>query len=85
MNEHEYRQRAAQCLRLAEQVGHQSVKLTLITMAQSWWRLARQAEKTGRWRWSTRHRASPCMNPLGHAPVLGLDLPTRLLFGRVVI
>ena len=45
MTANEYRQHAAECLRMVEQVSHTKSKLALIEMAEGWMRLADQAEK----------------------------------------
>jgi hypothetical protein len=41
----EYRRHAAECLRIAESVIDSQERIRLIDMAQSWLRLAEQAEK----------------------------------------
>jgi hypothetical protein len=44
----EYKRRAVECLKLAEQVADQSSKAKLTDMAAAWLRLAEQAEKNSR-------------------------------------
>ena len=43
----EYRRHASECLRIAEHVTDPKERLLLIDMAQTWLRLAREAEKSG--------------------------------------
>jgi hypothetical protein len=45
MSPDEYRRHAAECLRIAENLGESRSKAGLIAMAQAWLQLARQAEK----------------------------------------
>jgi hypothetical protein len=45
MSPDEYRRLAAECLRIAENLGDSQSKAGLIAMAQAWLQLARQAEK----------------------------------------
>jgi hypothetical protein len=45
MPSEEYRQHAAECLRIAENLGDPQGRAGLIAMAQAWLQLARQAEK----------------------------------------
>jgi hypothetical protein len=41
----EYRRHAAECLRIAEDVIDSRYRISLVNMAESWLRLAQQAEK----------------------------------------
>ena len=41
----EYRRHAAECLRIAEEVIDSRYRISLVNMAESWLRLAQQAEK----------------------------------------
>jgi hypothetical protein len=44
----EYRRHASECVRLAQQTQSQSDKALLLRMAETWLRLAEQAENRGR-------------------------------------
>ena len=47
MTQQEYRQEAAQCVRLAEQSSDPTTKMVSVGLAQAWLQLAQLAENSG--------------------------------------
>jgi hypothetical protein len=66
MHSDDYRQNAAECLRLAHQARDARTKFLMLQMAQAWIRLAEHSEKLRDWIGSHEHLPGP-NRPTSHA------------------